>query len=95
MKIFIQFFSKKNIEALPRNYILEYFGIIRNYQKKHNAIVFGEMFNELILDKFIDNFDAINTINDLSLNIIYFFLKIFIQILFLNWLCTSYKLSKN
>ena len=73
MKIFIQIFSKKNIEALPRNYILEYFGIIRNYKKKHNAIVFGEMFNELILDKFIDNFDAINTINDLSLNIIYFF----------------------
>ena len=75
MKIFIQFFSKKNIEALPRNYILEYFGIIRNYKKKHNAIVFGEMFNELILDKFIDNFDAINTINDLSLNIIYFFFE--------------------
>ena len=36
------------------------------------------MFNELILDKFIDNFDAINTINDLSLNIIYFFFSIFL-----------------
>jgi hypothetical protein len=51
-------------EALPRKFILDYFGIIRNYQKKHNVLIFGEMYNKLILDKFIDNFDAINTIND-------------------------------
>ena len=51
-------------EAIPRNFILEFYKIIRNYQKKNNVILFGEMFNKLILDRFIDNFDEINTIND-------------------------------
>ena len=48
------------------------------------------MFNELILDKFIDNFDAINTINDLSLNIIYFFFENIYTIFFKKKILKNY-----